>query len=152
MPPGDLLGALDVLTTVHWIRYQLLPEGQDQDDLQACLHWSATLLPVAPHLVPEPVRTHLIGRDSRAGRSDEASAQGTALYQHYQRTGNIQLLQAAITFFRDVVNATWVGHPARTGRLSNLGNALRNRSQRTGRQADLVDHRPSPRRRRARLG
>ena len=35
---------------------QLLPEGQNQDDRQACLKWSAALLPVAPDLVPEPMR------------------------------------------------------------------------------------------------
>ena len=137
--PGDLLEALSVLATVHWLRYQLLPEGQDQDDLQACLYWSASLLPVAPHLVPEPVRARLTGRDY-ARRSDaEASARGTALYQDYQRTGNIQLLHTAITLFRDAVDGTPADHPDRTGRLANLGNALRTQFERTGQQADLEE-------------
>lgn len=55
----EVARALTVLVAVHWLRSQLLPAGQDQDDLQACLSWSAVLLPLAPELVPEPVRAHL---------------------------------------------------------------------------------------------
>ena len=57
-PAPHAIEAAGVLVAVHWARYQLLPEGQDQDDLQACLQWSAVLIPLAPHLVPEPVRTY----------------------------------------------------------------------------------------------
>jgi hypothetical protein len=56
---SDVGRAVTALVAVHWIRYQLLPGGQDQDDLRACLKWSAALLPVAPDLVPEPVRAYL---------------------------------------------------------------------------------------------
>ena len=55
----NVVPAVIALVSVHWIRYQILPNGQDQDDLRACLKWSAALLPVAPELVPEPVRAHL---------------------------------------------------------------------------------------------
>ncbi len=55
----NVASAVTALVAAHWIRYQFLPDGQDQDDLQACLKWSAALLPVAPDLVPEPVRTYL---------------------------------------------------------------------------------------------
>ncbi len=55
----DVARALTALVAVHWIRSQLLPDGQDQDDLRACRKWSAPLLAVAPDLVPEPVRAHL---------------------------------------------------------------------------------------------
>jgi hypothetical protein len=55
----EVATALKVLVAVHWLRSQLLPAGQDYDDLQACLSWSAVLLPLAPELVPEPVRAHL---------------------------------------------------------------------------------------------
>jgi hypothetical protein len=49
---SELAVPLSVLVNVHWVRYQLLPEGQDQDDLQAYLKWSAALLPVASHIAP----------------------------------------------------------------------------------------------------
>ena len=55
----DVARTLTALVGVHWLRYQLLPDGQDQDDLRACLKWSAVLLPVAPDLVPGPVRAWL---------------------------------------------------------------------------------------------
>ena len=56
---GEVANAITVLVAVHWLRYQLLPHPQDQDDLQACLKWAAALLPIRPDLVPEPVRAHL---------------------------------------------------------------------------------------------
>jgi hypothetical protein len=56
---ADVASAMTVLVAVHWIRSQLLPPGQDQDDLEACLSWSAVLLPIRPELVPEPIRAHL---------------------------------------------------------------------------------------------
>ena len=59
IPPSDFVEALSVLVAVHWARYQLLPEGQDQGDLQAGLKWSAALLPMAPQLIPQPVRAYL---------------------------------------------------------------------------------------------
>lgn len=55
----DVSSALTVLVGVHWIRSQLLPPGQDLDDLRACLKWSEALLLIAPELVPEPIRAHL---------------------------------------------------------------------------------------------
>ena len=130
--------ALGALVAVHWARYLVLPEGQGQDDLQACLKWSAALLPVAPQLVPEPVRTHLADADSPAGGSaTEATARGADLYENYKRSGNIQLLQTAITLFGDAVGAAPVGHPDRPRYLYHLGIALRARYQRTGQRADL---------------
>ena len=37
MPAPHAIEAAGLLVAVHWARYQLLPEGQDQDDLRACL-------------------------------------------------------------------------------------------------------------------
>jgi hypothetical protein len=55
----DVLMAMTVLVALHWMRYQLLPDGQDQDDLQACLRWAPTLRAMAPDQVPEPVQAYL---------------------------------------------------------------------------------------------
>jgi hypothetical protein len=132
--PADFVAALSVLVAVRWIRYQLLPEGQDQDDLQACLKWSEALLPLAPHLVPEPVLISLAGPGAPIAA---ATDRGIALYGDYERTGDLQFLQSAITCFGEAVDATAAGNPDRPGRLSNLGTLLRTRFGRTGEQADL---------------
>ena len=66
----DVVEALQVLTAVHGIRCQILSEGRDQE-LQACLKWSAVLLPVAPSLVPEPMRAYLAGPDTLADDTDD---------------------------------------------------------------------------------
>jgi len=131
----DVVEAISVLAAVHLGRYRLLPQGQDEDDLWACLNWSAVLLPVAPHLVPEPVRAYLAGPAdaTAAGANDH----GAALYAGYQRTGNTWFLETAIARFREAVEATPDGHPDRPRRLSNLGTALRARFERTGQLADL---------------
>jgi hypothetical protein len=136
VPPADFAQTLSVLVAAHWARYKLLPEGQDQSDLQACLQWSAALLPIAPHLVPQPVRAYLAGSDTHVVPA-EAAARATSLHHDYKRTGNNQLLQTAITLFSHAIDATPVGHPSRPAMLSNLGNALQSRFERTGQLADL---------------
>jgi len=138
VPPADFVAALSVLVAAHWARYQLLPEGQDQSDWQACLQWSAALLPIAPQLVPQPVRAHLANSGPSAGdAAAEATARADARYNDYQRTGNIQLLQAAITLYQEAVAATPAGHPGRPAMLVSLGRALQARFGRTGQLADL---------------
>ena len=122
----NVVEALSVLVTVHWVRYQLLPEGQQQDDLQACLKWSAVLLQAAPNQVPEPVRAYLAGPDTPVdAAAAEANNRGADLYENYERTGNVQFLQTAITHFGEAVDITSIGHPDRPAMVSNLGNALR---------------------------
>ena len=134
----NVVEALSVLVTVHWVRCQLLPEGQQQDDLQACLKWSAVLLQAAPNQVPEPVRAYLAGPDRPVdAAAAEANDRGADLYENYERTGNVQFLRTAITHFGEAVDITPVGHPDRPAMLSNLGNALRARFRLTGQQSDL---------------
>jgi len=74
------------------------------------------------------------GRGSAPPRdaSGETTVRGAASYEEYQRTGNVQLLQTAITCFREAVEATPVGHPGRPRCLSNLGAALYEEYKRTG--------------------
>ena len=138
VPPVDFVEALSVLVAAHWARYQLLPEGQDQSDLEACLKWSAALLPIAPHLIPQPVRAYLADSDTSAGvGASQVAARADALRNDYQRTGNIQLLQNVITLLREAVDATPPGHPQRPRYLTSLGSALRTRYERLGQLADL---------------
>jgi tetratricopeptide (TPR) repeat protein len=152
--PGTL-EALGVLVGVHWLRYRGLPEGQDQDDLRACLAWSAVLLPLEPSLVPGPVRSYLADHDAPAiDTADEAGAGtpdgdperarrlsnlGHALRIRFERTGLDADLEQAIAAGRQAVDLTPAGHPDRPVMLLNLGSALQWRFERTGRPADLAE-------------
>jgi hypothetical protein len=72
--------------------------------------------------------------DAAAG---EAGNRGRALYADYLRTGDTALIEAAVTAFREAADAVPAGEPGRPLCLSDLGNALRDRSERTGDPADL---------------
>jgi tetratricopeptide (TPR) repeat protein len=77
--------------------------------------------------------------DAPAGISiaAEANDRGADLYNDYRRTSNLQLLQSAITLFREAVDAAPVSHPGRPQILINLANALQWRFWHTGQLADL---------------
>ena len=107
----DLIEALNVLVAVHWIRHQVLPEGQDQEDLQACQKWSATLLPLAPHLVPEPMRAYLVGSDMPVSNSvAEAHQRGAALFSRLK----CRIRSAACGRTISALMKQCSRHPART--------------------------------------
>jgi tetratricopeptide (TPR) repeat protein len=130
--------AAGMIVAVHWSRYQLLPDGQDQDDFRSLLKWSAVLTSVAPHLVPEPVRDYLADAASSAGAAAGEAGGGVAvMYEDYQRTGNIESLQSAIALLREEADAAAPGDQDWPRRLSNLGAALQVRFERTGEVADL---------------
>jgi hypothetical protein len=148
--PGTL-EALAVLVGVHWLRYRGLPEGQDQDDLRACLAWSAALLPLEPSLVPAPVRAYLADHDAPAiDATDEAGAGGAheadagdavelgvRLFGAYQQTGNLQLLDAAIGLFRKAADATEEGDPSRPELLGALADTFLTRFEHAGGRLEL---------------
>lgn len=63
--------------------------------------------------------------------------QATDLFYDYQRTGRLDLLNAAIESFRDLVATIPPDHCDRPMYLFSLGVALRSRFERTGQLADL---------------
>ncbi|MDQ3761892.1 MAG: hypothetical protein M3460_09370 [Actinomycetota bacterium] len=65
------------------------------------------------------------------------TGQAVNLLYDYQQTGRLDLLDAAITLFRDLVASTSPDHADRPMHLFNLGVALRTRFERTGQLADL---------------
>ena len=65
------------------------------------------------------------------------TGQAVDLFGAYQRTGRLDLLNAAIELFRDAVTGTPSDHPDRPAYLYILGGALRVRFERTGQLADL---------------
>jgi hypothetical protein len=57
---------------------------------------------------------------------------GLELFSDYERTGNIQLLQEAITLFREAADATPASDPFRPRVVYGLETALRIRRERFG--------------------
>jgi len=55
----------------------------------------------------------------------------------YERTGQLQDLEAGIALSEAAIEATPEGHPDRAGCLNNLGNRLSSRYRRTGDLQDL---------------
>ena len=77
-----------------------------------------------PGAIPDPARTN------------HAAMQAM---EEYERTERADLLDRAIAGFAQAVEATPAGRPERAERLSNLGAALRTRSERGGDGADLEE-------------
>ena len=79
-----------------------------------------------------------IGRSQHApvGNAVTMYDEAVDLFGDYQRSGRLDLLNAAVELFRDAVTATPPEHPDRSAYLSGLGNALRTRFERTGQLVD----------------
>ncbi|MFC7761247.1 hypothetical protein ACFQY4_26825 [Catellatospora bangladeshensis] len=66
------------LAWLHWLRYEALPEDEDEDDLRLALYWFEAVYasdPQAP--IPDEVRRHLAG--DRSGGDGHHEAARTAL-------------------------------------------------------------------------
>ena len=70
------------------------------------------------------------------------TSQAVDLFEAYQRTGRLDLLNTAIELFGDAVTATPPEHPDRPLYLSDLGTALGTRFGRAGQLADLDEASP----------
>jgi len=136
-PAADLEIA-HVAGWLHWTRYQVLPAGEDQEDLTAALALFAPVYQAFPDRVPEQVRAFFDEqRHGAAGTLATLHDRAVALLRETLRTGDRTALNDAIDLLRQAVEATPTDHPDRAGRLSNLGGALQTRYQRTGQAADL---------------
>ena len=124
--------AWTLIGAAHWLRYQALPEGEDEQDLAACVAAYDHVYPHAPQLVPLPL--HQLLEDERAV---EYADRAVRLLQDPRTAGNLDALSQAIDLLRQAVALTPADHPELGGYLSNLGNALLARFERTGAQADL---------------
>ena len=129
---------------LHWLRYQMLPEGEDGNDLHAAVSIFAKLLPVDANLVPEPLRAELADASPGGGVAPEADAYPAALNEAALRllqdphvAVDPAALDEAVEQLHRAVAATSADHPDRAMYLSNLGSAFRVRYERTGAFADL---------------
>jgi hypothetical protein len=125
--PGSL-NAMYLLGWLHWYRYQALPEGQDQQDLQAAVTMFTPCFINGMSSLPEPLLPLL---------ANEAAPAATEMLQLTQRSGDQELLSATADLWQRILAVIPEGHPGRAGYLSNLGIALQARFGRTGTAADL---------------
>jgi hypothetical protein len=132
---GTDLEAAGTLGWYHWERYQVLPDGQDRDDLIAALDCFRAVYQADPGAVPEQVR-EVLADDASAALVDawSASRRSLDLIRAYENGGHqhLPVLLEAIAAGRVAVAATPEGDPDRPTRLTNLGIALQLLFERTG--------------------
>ena len=130
----------EVLITVgylHWFRYQVLPQGEDQQDLRAALTFFAPIYQADPEAVPGPLRTFL-AEASPGPRTPGTVAEGLAqVAAQLAEAGNPGALDEAVDLLRQAVAATASDHPDRVRYLFALDDALERRFQFTGTRADI---------------
>lgn len=135
--------AAHLLGWYHYLRYAVLPEGQDADALTAAMRCLDPVFCVAPEQVPEPLRLLLEARstDNKATDIDHQTLanRAIAVFGAYERTGRLDLLRRAVENFRAALVSTPADEPTRAARLSDLGIALRVLFQQTGELAALTE-------------
>ena len=124
----DSLPAMHRLGWLHWYRYQALPEGHDQQDLQAAFTMFTSCFINGMTDLPSPLLPQL---------AEQATPTALRLLEMAQRSVDQELLSATSSLWRRILAATPSDHPSRAAILSNFGIALLTRFQSTGAQADL---------------
>ncbi|MFE9173192.1 CHAT domain-containing protein [Streptomyces kebangsaanensis] len=137
------LSVARVLGMFHWYRYLVLPEGDDQEELNTAVEFLYPVYHVHPDAVPEPLRVTFAraGRKPGSRTATAASANQAAgvLFRTYQQTGHLAPLDEAVALLRDAVANTPHDDPAYPSCLSNLGLALRAMSEHTSDAALLME-------------
>jgi len=131
----DVIAALAYL---HLARHEALPDEQDKDELRTALSLFGVLADRAPERVPDQIRSLLA--DTLSEPTDEAerlTLTGAEAFAEYQRTWRPEVIDAAVTAFRDAVAVASADNPNVASYLSNLGIALLTRFELTGDAADL---------------
>jgi hypothetical protein len=117
-------GSLVRVAALHLCRYQALPPELGEPDLRMAQLLYTKLHTVDPRLAPPRVRDFFGLASPHDG--------GVARLREYERTGDLEHLERAISLFRQEVLDGRTG-----GALHSLGMALLRRFERTGQPADL---------------
>jgi hypothetical protein len=119
-------GSLARVAALHLCRYEALPPEHAEVDLRLARAVYTNLHTVDPRLVPPPVREFF--------RLAGPHASGLALLHEYEQTGRVDLLERAISLFRQEVLERSI---APADGLHTLATALLHRFRRARRPADL---------------
>ncbi|MEU0548115.1 CHAT domain-containing protein [Micromonospora sp. NPDC005979] len=155
--PERIAEGVSLLAGLHWYRYQLLPSGEDADDLDQALRLTEFLLRFAPERVPPPLLELLRSRPApaeagrpprpRPARADTTARDGTASARYVEA---VLLMAAAETsrdyraadqaeaLLRQALAGTPAGAPERLHYLSALGKVHRDQFQHLGRRRALA--------------
>ena len=126
--PGSLQ-AMHLLGWLHWYRYQALPEGSGQQDLQVAVTMLTPCFIDGISELPPSLLPFL---------ADEAIPVAEKRVDQLElRYGDPGFLTATADLWRRILAATPADHPSRAIRMSNLGYTLTARFERTGATADL---------------
>ena len=126
------------LAWLHWLRYEALPEDEDEDDLRLALFWFEAVHasdPQAP--IPDEIRRHLAGDRSGGDGHHEAARTALKIFKRAMLADDPAALDQAVDLLTAAIDAAPPDHPGRPGYLSNLGVVLRTRFDRTGDIADM---------------
>ena len=133
--PEDDLEVRETLGWWHWLRCQVLPEGQDQEDLLRAVSLLRSVYLVAPDRVPEPLRNHF----SHVPPTDQSLGDAVAEpnLQPALTSTNPADLEDFIKALSLTVTTAPSDQPESVGYLSDLGIALATRFGRSGATVDL---------------
>ncbi|WP_205718515.1 CHAT domain-containing protein [Actinomadura sp. WMMA1423] len=122
------LEASYLLGWLHWYRYQALPEGRDREDFESAVARFTQCFIHGTSGLPELLLPYLVGQVAL-----------TAMRLHERALGSSDqdMLTGAVQLWQRILGATPTDHEDHAAYLSNLGDALRTRFERTGAQADL---------------
>jgi len=118
-------GSLGRVAALHLCRYQALPAEDGETDRWLAQALYTNLHAVDPRLVPPEVRQNF-------GLTSPRDT-GVALMAEYERTGELDLLERAISLFRQETLEN------RAEARRDLAAALSRRYERTGQPADLAE-------------
>ncbi|WP_079423472.1 CHAT domain-containing protein [Streptomyces katrae] len=124
---GDTEAAY-VLGWFHWLRYQALPEGEDEEDFAAAHDAFGLCFVLGVAGLPEIMLPNL---------AKAAVPDATELLERSQFSPDPGVLSHAVRLWQRIVQATPADHPYRADRLFNLGIALEDRYERLDDPADL---------------
>ncbi len=135
--PMDLQ-QVQLIALAHWLRYQHLPEGEDQADLELATHWFGHLFPHACELVPSVLHAHLAENVPPAGDGPDDWNAEAARYLTSACLRTVEVLQRAIRLLEQAERAPGTSAADRSVFLINLCSAQQTHYQRFGATEALV--------------
>lgn len=120
--------AQHLLGTLRWYRYQLVPEGDGEDDRAAALAYFRVPYSLGLADIPEPLLPAL---------ADRALPMAMALHYRAVSTRARDLIDSAIGMWERLADHLGADHPSQVGIAANLGSVLMLRFDEDGSRADL---------------
>ncbi|MFJ7325102.1 CHAT domain-containing protein [Streptomyces cyaneofuscatus] len=125
--------AVHALGMFHWTRAQLLPSGEEKEDLEIAVLALRVVHVSQPDRVPARLAVHI--QEAEAGvdtRFRTEHGQGTRQLRRAVAVGDGVALAEAVRRFTEALRLMPTEHRERPGYLSDLGTALRTRYEQTG--------------------